>query len=379
MAARSSTVDPMSRATTPSSAGLPHLPPSKLRILKHDPVKSAEAIDLRYVNDRMKGISRKKHGKAFRYTLNGVPVKDEETLQRIGSLAIPPAWTDVWICQHANGHLQATGKDVRGRKQYRYHPAWAQLRSQTKYHHALEFADKLPTIRERLAKDLARATLSREKVLAVVVSIMDRIPIRIGNQAYEKENNSFGLSTLKDKHVRPEPGSVRLVFKGKTGIAHNVKIKNKRLARLIMHCRDLPGQDLFQYIDENGGSRPIDSGMVNDYIKEISGGAFTSKDFRTWNGTVQCMKALIAENCPSTSTARKEAINKALDQAASHLGNTRAVCRKYYIHPEVIGAYECDRLHALLEDGHSAEPLNAGLTYEESLVLKVLRSAKKDR
>ncbi len=354
------------------------LPPRTLRALKHDPVQSAKAIDLRYVNDRIKGIERIKHGRNFRYRFKGEAVKDEEILKRIGSLAIPPAWTDVWICPYANGHLQATGKDARGRKQYRYHPDWSVVRSQTKYHHALEFANRLPEIRARLARDLNKPGLSREKVLAVVISIMDRTLIRVGNQAYAKENKSFGLSTLKDKHVKPDAGSVRLQFKGKTGIAHDVKIRSRKLARLIMHCRDLPGQDLFQYIDENGEPRPIDSGMVNDHIKEISGGPFTSKDFRTWNGTVHCLKALIAETCPSNANARKEAINKALDQAAEQLGNTRAVCRKYYIHPEVITAYECEKLHGMMDRMRTDDqPLKDGYTFEERLVLKVLAAARR--
>ncbi|MDQ3099877.1 MAG: DNA topoisomerase IB [Bacteroidota bacterium] len=370
----------MSKATTTRDEALYKLPAKSLRALKQDPVRSAQAIDLRYVNDGMKGIARQKHGANFRYRSNDAPVTDAEILGRIKSLAIPPAWTDVWICPHANGHLQATGKDARGRKQYRYHLQWSRVRSHTKFHHALEFGNRIPDIRERLAKDLNRSNLDREKVLALVVSIMDQTHIRIGNASYEKDNNSFGLSTLKDKHVKSDPRSVRLIFKGKTGIAHDVKIQSRKLARLVTHCRDLPGQELFQYIDANGEPKPIDSGMVNDYIREISGGPFTSKDFRTWKGTVHCLKGLIAETCPTSATARKEAINKALDEAAKQLGNTRAVCRKYYIHPEVITSFECEKLHRLMDSVHGEDvSTKGGYTFEERLVLKVLQAARRTR
>jgi DNA topoisomerase I len=215
-------------------------------------------------------------------------------------------------------------------------------------------------------------------VLATVVSIMDRTQIRIGSPEYEKQNKSYGLSTMKDRHVKENGNAVHLVFKGKTGIQHNIRIESKKLARMVMKCRDLPGQELFQYIDEQGEVKPIDSGMVNEYIKEISGGSFTSKDFRTWKGTVHCLKALLLEACPKVSKARKEAVNKALDEAARQLGNTRAVCRKYYVHPDILTAYECERLHRLMRRNAADTEQPAGedgYSFEERLVLKVLRTA----
>jgi DNA topoisomerase I len=357
---------------------LPKLTARHLRAMKKDPERSAEVMDLRYVNDRAPGIQRRKHGENFRYRYKDAPVTDADTLQRIRSLAIPPAWTDVWICPQPNGHLQATGKDARGRKQYRYHPRWSAVRSHTKFHHTLEFGERLPVIRQRLEQDLSRSGLGREKVLAAVVSIMDLAHIRVGNAAYEKENRSFGLSTLKDRHVKQEGGSVRLVFKGKTGIPHDVPIRSRKLARLVLRCRELPGQELFQYVEEDGTTRPIDSGMVNEHIREISGGAFTSKDFRTWNGTVHCLRSLLASTCPEGAGARKEAINQALDEAAKQLGNTRAVCRKYYVHPEVLNAYECARLHQLGNGaGEPGQVDDEGYTFEERIVLKVLRAARR--
>ncbi len=355
---------------------LPKLPPARLRALKKDPQKSAAAIDLCYVNDRMPGITRRRSGKGFSYRLKGNPVSEKSTLARIRSLAIPPAWTDVWICPMGNGHLQATGKDVRGRKQYRYHPKWSLIRSSTKFHHMIAFGERLPSVRDRIQKDLALPGLPKEKVLALVVNILDGTPIRVGNAEYERTNASYGLSTLKDRHVRPAGTGVKLRFKGKTGIMHEVRIKSKRLGRLVMRCRDLPGQELFQFLDEDGRPIPIDSGMVNGYIREIAGEEFSSKDFRTWKGTVHCLAHLIAAECPSTVTARREMINKALDEAAAVLGNTRAICRKYYVHPKVIDTYECDRLHRFLARSDSkSEMIQRGLTFEEKLVLKVLKSA----
>ncbi len=363
--------------TSPRTMDLRKIPVSQLRKLKKDPEKSALVSALKYVNDRSPGIERIKHGKKFRYRFNGRPVNDEVTLSRIASLAIPPAWTDVWICKDANGHLQATGKDVRGRKQYRYHPKWSDVRSQTKFHHTLEFGLSLPAIRDRLNKDMAQPGLTKEKVLSMVVSIMDHAHIRVGNAEYEKQNNSYGLSTMKDKHVKPEGGSVRLVFRGKTGILHDVKIRSRKLARMIMRCRDLPGQELFQYVAEDGTPRPIDSGMINEHIKNISGGEFTSKDFRTWKGTVHCLSALLAEACPDQARERKESLNRALDEAARQLGNTRAVCRKYYVHPEILSAYECAKLHDLIESEKADEVCDDGYSYEERLVLKALKRSMK--
>lgn len=345
----------------------------------NDPVKTAKAVKLVYILDsETPGIKRLKRGKGFQYLYDGSVIKDKQVLERIQKLVIPPAWKEVWICPKDNGHLQATGIDAMGRKQYLYHTAWVALRNQSKYHRMAQFAHALPTIRLNLEKDLSRRGLPKEKVLALIISLMERTSIRVGNSVYEKMYGSFGLTTLKDKHTNIKGNKVNFSFKGKKGVYHDVNIQNPRIARMVQRCKEIPGRELFQYYDEEGKRQSIDSGMVNDYIKEISGEDFTSKDFRTWSGTVKAFLAFKELGCAETETEKKKVIAFAIDKVASKLGNTRTVCRKYYVHPEIISQYESgaiqnyfDQLDAIEEkDGQT------GLTKEEKIVLSILEKQK---
>ncbi|MBF6597736.1 MAG: DNA topoisomerase IB [Fermentimonas sp.] len=326
------------------------------------------------VDSETPGIKRQKRGKGFSYHYNGETIKDEEELERIRKLVIPPAWKEVWISPKANSHLQATGIDAMGRKQYLYHPMWVALRNERKYHRMAQFAKTLPAIRLNLEKDLSRKGLPKEKILALIVSLMERTSIRVGNNIYEKLHGSFGLTTLKDKHTEVKGGNVNFSFKGKKGVYHDVNIRNPKLARMVQRCKEIPGKELFQYYDEDGKRQSIDSGMVNDYIKEISGEDFTSKDFRTWSGTVKAFLAFKENGCAETETEKKKVIAFAIDKVATQLGNTRAVCKKYYIHPEILSLFESgaiqkyfDQLDAIEEDDNKAE-----LTKEEKIVLSIL-------
>jgi len=311
----------------------------KIKTLINNSLKSAEAINLVYVTDKQNGISRIKKGDEFIYVLDDKPILDEEILARIRGLVLPPAWKDVWICSLPNGHLQAIGVDNNGRKQYRYHPLWNALRSETKFFHLYDFGKALLEIRRRVYADLALPGLPQRKVTAAIISLMEYTGIRIGSNIYEKLYGSFGLTTLKDKHVRINGSELKFGFKGKKGIYQNFTLKSKKLARIIKQCKEIPGKELFQYIDENGIRKSIDSGMVNAYLKEISGRNFTSKDFRTWTGTLSAIKAFIELGYCETVTETKRKINEALDEAANQLGNTRSVCKKYYVHPIVIDHY----------------------------------------
>lgn len=305
-----------------------------------DPVESSRQAHLRYVSDARPGISRKRRGKSFRYSFpDGKRVADEESLRRIKSLAIPPAWTHVWICPVANGHLQATGRDARGRKQYRYHPKWRQVRDETKYERMKLFGQALPSIRERVERDLALPGLPREKVLATIVRLLETTFVRVGNEEYAKENHSYGLTTLHNKHVEVEGTRVHLQFKGKSGKLHSIDIHDRQLARIVKKCQDLPGYELFQYIDEEGNRRAVDSSDVNEYLQTITGEPFTAKDFRTWAGTVlACAMLREFEACQKQSQAKKNVV-EAVKAVAERLGNTPAICRKCYVHPAVIESY----------------------------------------
>jgi DNA topoisomerase-1 len=266
-------------------------------------------------------------------------VKDSETLGRIRSLAIPPAWTNVWICPHANGHLQATGRDARRRKQYRYHARWREVRDEVKYGLLIAFAEALPRIRERTDADLRRPGLPREKVLAAVVQLLEKTLIRVGNEEYARDNGSIGLTTMRDGHAKVAGSSVRFEFRGKSGVGHAIDLLDRRLARIIKACRDLPGYELFQYIDDDRARQVIDSADVNEYLREISGQDFTAKDFRTWAGTVLAAQALATiERFRSNAEAKRNVV-KAIESVAKRLGNTKAVCRKCYIHPAILDAY----------------------------------------
>jgi len=340
------------------------------------PVESARAAGLRYVSDTSPGIRRRRVGKHFSYIgLDGKPIHDQQELQRIRGLAIPPAWTDVWICSNPRGHIQASGRDARGRKQYRYHSAWRKIRDETKYDRLIAFGQALPRIRERVNADLSLAGLPREKVLAVVVRLLDMVSIRVGNEEYRRENKSFGLTTLRNRHVKISGTTIHIHFRGKRGIEHKVDIQDRRLSRIIKQCQDLPGYELFQYLDESGERCPIDSSDVNEYLHSITGKEFTAKDFRTWAGTVITMCALTELGDGETQTQAKKNLAQAIASAAKHLGNTPTICRKSYVHPEVINSYLNGKLLTALkqnDDRAVLESLN-GLRPEEITMMKFLQ------
>ena len=305
-----------------------------------DPRDAAETAGLVYVSDEAPGIRRRKSGKGFTYAKpDGAKVADKATLERIRSLAIPPAYTDVWICLKANGHIQATGRDAKGRKQYRYHTAFREVRESTKYEHMLEFAQGLPEIRKTIDEHMSLRGLPREKVLATVVHLLENTLIRVGNSDYVKQNKSYGLTTLRDPHVKVEGGELRFQFKGKSGKTWRLQVRDRRIARIVKACQDLPGQDLFQYVDEEGERQSIDSTDVNTYLKEITGREITAKDFRTWAGTVLAALALSEFEEFDNQAKAKKNIREAIERVASRLGNTPSICRKCYVHPEVFACY----------------------------------------
>jgi DNA topoisomerase-1 len=301
-----------------------------------DPREAAESAGLVYVCDEDRGIRRERQGEAFVYCKpGGEPVSDEVTLERIRKLAIPPAWTDVWICPKPSGHLQATGRDARGRKQYRYHPQFRELRESTKYEHMLEFARALPALRARIAQHMALRGLPRDKVLATVVNLLETTLIRVGNDDYARDNRSYGLTTLRNPHVKVEGAELRFQFKGKSGRSWRLQLKDRRVAKIVRACQELPGQRLFQYLDEEGAAREVTSADVNAYLKEVTGSDITAKDFRTWAGTV--LAALALREFEDFDA--KKNIRTAIERVAARLGNTPTICRKCYVHPEVLNAY----------------------------------------
>jgi DNA topoisomerase-1 len=307
---------------------------------------------LRYVNDdQTPGIRRAGSTTRVRYVHpSGRTVSEPAELRRIKALVIPPAWTGVWICTDPRGHLQATGRDARGRKQYRYHPRWREVRDDVKYGKLIAFAQALPRIRHRTASDLCKSGLCREKVLAAVVQLLEKTLIRVGNEEYARENGSVGLTTMREKHAKISGARVRFEFRGKSGVEHAIDLHDARLARIVKACRDLPGYELFQYVDEQGRRQTIDSADVNDYLREISGEDFTAKDFRTWAGTVLAAKALASVPAFASIAEAKRNVIHAIESVARRLGNTKAVCRKCYIHPAILDAYM---------DGATTEPLKA--------------------
>lgn len=343
---------------------------SRLKKIGADPVATAEAVRLVYVSSNDKGISRTRSAKGFTYNYQGKAIKDKKQLERIRSLVLPPAWEDVWICTLANGHLQATGKDARNRKQYRYHSLWNQLRNQTKFYKLLELGKVLPAIRKQVTKDLALPGLPKNKVLALVISLMERTGIRIGNEQYEKLYGSFGLTTLKDQHAAISKGTVRFAFKGKKGVEHEITLKSKKLSKIVNQCRDIPGKELFQYIDEDGKRQSIESGMVNEYIKEIAEGEFTAKDLRTWCGSVTALNALKEAGAFENGGEAKKKIVEALDKVSGQLGNTRTVCKKYYVHPSLLELYENGKLDRWLKKKNG----NNELLGEEKTLMNILES-----
>jgi DNA topoisomerase I len=365
-----------------------------LHLAKH-PETAANAAGLRYVSDEHPGLTRQRVGRGFRYLgVRGRPVRDLATLGRIRSLVIPPAWTKVWICPDALGHVQATGRDARGRKQYRYHPRWRVVRDEAKYGRMLAFGHALPIIRSRADEDLARPGLSRRKVLAAVIGLLEATLIRIGNEEYARDNGSFGLTTFRNRHAFVKGSTVRFRFRGKSGKVHEIGVQDPRLSRIVKRCQDLPGQELFQYVDSHGQRRAVTSSDVNDYLGEITGQEFTAKDFRTWAGTVLAASALSEMDAGPhraagllsgphqarglkagrTKAEIKRNVVRAVERVASRLGNTVAVCRKCYVHPVVFDAYLdgtlADTLQQRLED--EARAGEDHLQREEIAVLALL-------
>lgn len=346
----------------------------------------AKSVGLRYVSDKSPGIRREKNQSgAFDYIgPDDKPVTDEKTLARIKAIAFPPAYTKTWFCPQANGHLQATGYDAKGRKQYRYHAKWRSARDETKYDRMLEFGDALPAIRARIDHDLSLPGLPREKVLASIVRLLEETRIRIGNEEYVRQNNHFGLTTFRNKHVKVDGAMLRFKFTGKSGKKHDIDLKDRRIARIVQKCQDLPGQDLFEYVADDGSFHNVTSGDVNDYLKEIAGENFTAKDFRTWAGTVLCALSLAAFEAYDTKAKAHQNVVEAIIAVSERLGNTPSVCRKCYVHPTVLDAYldgsMAESLAADLptqkadgENSDAAIPAGTTLTPQESAVLKFLR------
>ncbi len=324
---------PSSSRTEPPPAGEPPVP---------DPQEAAREAGLRYVSDTRPGIARRRAGRGWSYRgPDGALLRDAKALARIRALAIPPAWTDVWISPVVAGHLQATGRDARGRKQYRYHPRWRHVRDEAKYDRTIAFAEALPAIRRRVAADMGLRGLPRNKVLATVVRLLEISFIRVGNAEYARDNSSFGLTTMRDRHATFDGSEVSFRFRGKSGRDHRVSIRDRRLATIVRRCKELPGQELFQYIDEDGAVQDVTSTDVNEYLRQVTGETFTAKDFRTWAGTVLAAQALRALEETATDTDRELRSNvvRAVEQVAQSLGNTPTVCRQCYVHPAIIEAY----------------------------------------
>ncbi len=338
---------------------------------------------LRFVTDNKAGITRKRFKDKFHFIdISGNRIKDELEIKRIRSLAIPPAWTNVWICAQKNGHIQATGRDAKLRKQYRYHKLWRENRDEAKYEHMISFGKALPTIRQAVNQALALPGLPQEKILATIIYLLQLTMIRIGNDEYAKQNKSYGLTTLKNKHIQVDGSELRFQFKGKSGVAHNIAVSDRKMAALVKKIRDLPGQELFQYMDEQGKPHAISSSEVNDYIRTVTGENFTAKDFRTWYGTIEAAIQLIQFEGFTSETQAKQNVSDAIKTVAKKLGNTPTICRKCYVHPAVINAYLNGSLTALLPKLigkksakllNPASTINIGLTAEEQAILEFLQ------
>lgn len=350
----------------------------KLEKIGRDPKVTAKAVGLVYVADSTPGYTRKKSGSGFAfYDTDGKLVKDKELVDRFKKLVIPPAYTNVWISPKDNGHLQFTGTDAAGRKQYRYHPHWNKIRNQSKYHRLQTFAAALPAIRTKVDKDLNRPHLDHEKVTALIVRLMELTSIRVGNESYKKLYGSFGLTTLQDRHVKFEGTKISFEFKGKKGVQHKIALQSRKLARLVKQCRDIPGKELFQYYNADGTRCSIGSGDVNTYLKEITGEDFTAKDFRTWAGSVSALYAFKEAGEFTSISECKKKIVSVLDEVAINLGNTRTVCKKYYVHPTVIKSYEEGHLFRYIADIDGHNDIKASeLNTAERALLDILEHEK---
>jgi len=344
--------------------------------IDRDYEKAAKTAKLLYVSDRIPGITRVRKGTGFTYFDSSRKAIRNGRLERIKKLAIPPAWTRVWICKDENGHIQATGYDLRNRKQYRYHTLWSSVRNETKFHRLYEFGKTLPALRKRLEHDLNKRTLTQEKVIATIIRLMELTYIRVGSEDYEKLYGSYGITTLKDKHVKISGGELNFSFTGKKSIEHRITLRNKRLSRIVKQCRDIPGKELFQYYDEDGNRHPIESGMVNEYVKDTLQADFTTKDFRTWAGTLNLLRCFKSIGEATNDSECKKNIIKALDEVSSKLGNTRSVCRKYYVHPLLINLYETKQLSRYLKDlpeGEVQEEIK-GMAADEQVLMRILKT-----
>ncbi|HEU0107431.1 MAG TPA: DNA topoisomerase IB [Vicinamibacteria bacterium] len=362
------------RAVRPRRASRAETYRTVLDLATH-PQRAADAAGLHYVIDARPGLRRQKAGRAFRYLgRNGRVLRDPRTLGRIRSLVIPPAWTDVWICPDALGHIQVTGRDARGRKQYRYHPRWRTVRDDAKYGRMLAFGQALPVLRARIEEDLAHRGLSRRRVLAAVLKLLETTLIRVGNEEYARDNGSFGLTTFRGRHASIKGSTVQFRFRGKSGKVREVGVQDRRLSRIVKSCQDLPGQELFQYVDRRGRRRAVTSSDVNDYLREVTGQDFTAKDFRTWAGTVLAAWALSERPAARTKAEAKKNVLRAVEDVAGRLGNTVAVCRKCYVHPVVFDAYLDGTLAATLQQrlDHEAREGEDRLRREEMAVLALL-------
>lgn len=342
-----------------------------------DPAQSANAVNLVYVNDNLPGYTRTLKGKSFIYFNGNKRLKDKTEVLRIKKLVIPPAWQNVWICGLSNGHLQATGIDKLGRKQYKYHSDWNLVRNRTKYYRLNEFGKKLPRIRNEIKKNLALPGYSKEKVLSALLSILDKTAIRVGNSSYEKLYGSFGLTTLKNQHVNIKGSNIKFSFKGKRGIKHNITLRNKKLATIISACKEIPGKELFEYINDEGDAVDIDSGTVNEFIQNISGGDFTAKDFRTWSGSVLAIITLKELGEFSSESDLKQKLPAMFEIVAKHLGNTKAVCKKYYVHPRITDLYQAKQLEKYIcklkvTDGNDNF---TGLYPQEKVLMRILKKS----
>jgi DNA topoisomerase-1 len=335
--------------------------------------KTARRTGLRYITDKSPGITRKRFADSFTYyDVNGAKITDKQTIQRIRKLVLPPAWENVWISPYPDSHLQATGKDKKGRKQYRYHPDWSSARSETKFSRMRAFADALPKIRKAVEKDLAKQHISKHKVVAIAIRLMEKAFLRIGNEEYLKENGSFGLTTLRDKHVDIQGDKIRFYFKGKKGVMQETELVDRRLARLVKHCKDIPGQELFQYYDEDGHRKSIDSGDVNEYLKEVTGENFSSKDFRTWAGTVQAFTLMRGMEFSSKKTERHRQVVSVVKEVARKLGNTPTVSRKYYIHPVLLQLCEEGMIEDFFKSCRKKKKDESESAFEECMLDKFL-------
>ncbi|HYC40401.1 MAG TPA: DNA topoisomerase IB [Chitinophagaceae bacterium] len=334
---------------------------------------AARIAKLIYVSDAASGISRKKAGKGWTYWLGNRRVRDVRTLERIRKLAIPPSWSNVWICPDVNGHLQATGRDLAGRKQYRYHAGWHGLRNETKFHRMYEFGKLLPRLRNRLQRDMQKNELSEEKVVATVISLMEKTYIRVGNEDYEKLYGSYGITTLRDKHVDVRRDSIKFCFTGKKGIEHSITLRSRKLARIVRQCRDIPGAELFQYYNGDGDRKRVDSGMINEYIRNATGKDFTAKDFRTWAGTLQAICCLRQLQPPMDEATLRKNIAAMLDEVSERLGNSRTICRKYYVHPGLVKLYEEGELLPELAKCNEKSFSGKGLSRDEQILMALLK------